>query len=236
MIVTRKSEILLAQGLVYVSSRNRLFAKLPREAATAERGRHWVRYYWPAGMVAALEELHPAKTRLERTPGTVDLLAAIFGATRAAKRCRDGAARSYANGMHGLAGHNRERKEQLYGLKDRGIVAAHGAGRLCAVATHGPLTVYRGEGYCFHSLLRPKFLSVPLPDLSTESSAGELIFVEAKPREAREPRLKDVVHTLSALPELPANDGLFLWEKKQFPPRRRARCAWEDEEDEEICN
>lgn len=81
---------------------------------------------------------------LEAVP--IDLLAAIFTVTRAAKRYRDAASGCYEVGLHAFARCNRERKEKLYALKDCGIAAATKAGRIATMATAGELTVYCGEG------------------------------------------------------------------------------------------
>lgn len=227
MGTTMKNLAILARGYVYVSSRHRLYAKLPTDSRLTERGRYWVRYYWPAEVLRQYEERFPARAKADTAaPHKVDLLAAIFGVTRAAKRFRDAAASCYSRGVYSLAGVNRERKEHLYALKDRGIVAAVESGRLAAVGTRGVLTEYRGEGYCFHSLLRRR--GVELSDLGTDEG-GTQIFVEAKPRSAEEPRLKDCMATLAVLLEVRA--GLDAgWEKRLFPPRQRER-GWPDDDD-----
>jgi hypothetical protein len=157
----------------------------------------------------------------------VDLLPAIFGVNRTAKRFRGAAQVNYQKRKHGLAGVERVKKEHLYHLKDKGILAAVGAGRLTAVGTHGPLTIYRGEEYCFHSLLRPK--GIQLPELG-----GGPLYVEQNPHTAGEPRLKDAIFTLESLPAQDASG----YEKNSFPPRPptssiRVRDYDEDEEYDE---
>lgn len=165
----------------------------------------------------------------ERPPVSIDLLAAIFTATRSAKRYRDAAQAHYLNDHHGFAGTSRKRKEYLYTLKDNGIVAAVHQGRLQAVGRHGVLTVYRGEGYCFHSLLRPK--ESLLPEVGTEP-----LTVEAKPKESDEPRLTDACQTLEQLPGAADAVNAVEFDRLSFPARMRKarhRHDYEEKEDSE---
>jgi hypothetical protein len=143
----------------------------------------------------------------------VDLLAAIFTVNRAAKRQRDAAQAYYQNRMHGFAGASKRRKIQFYALKDRGIAAAHQAGRLTCLYRHGGLFLWQGESYSFHSTLKPIGLEVPeLPLREGE----DFLFVEAKPKGAKEPRLSDAQHTLLRLaPDLGG------YEHAPSPERRR---------------
>ncbi len=121
-----------------------------------------------------------------------NVLAAVFAVNRSAKRYRDAAQSCYQSGVHGFAKMHKERKEELYRLKDNAIVHAYRAGFVVAVGLHGSLTVYRGEGYCFHSPLRPE-------NVNLETTSEEAVFVEAKPRQATEMRLRDAVATLEQL-------------------------------------
>ena len=115
---------------------------------------------------------------------------AIFTVNKAAKRYRDAASKSYDANAHGFATVNRERKEDLYALKDRGINSAVSSGRLKFTGMHGRFAIYRGEGYCFHSTLIPK-------DADTNSADHDVsIFVESSPKKATEGRLKDARFTL----------------------------------------
>jgi hypothetical protein len=123
------------------------------------------------------------------------LLAAIFRVNRSAKRYRDAASSCYSKRAYGLATHNRLEKEGLYGLKDRGIVEAYRRGLLQAEGFHGTLCIYRGNGYCFHSTLRP--VGVSLPRIREDD---EPLFIEAKPRGSGEMKLKDAVTILRELP------------------------------------
>jgi len=69
------------------------------------------------------ESCRPAQKR-SKPAQQVDLLAAIFSVNRSAKRFRDAAQSCYDSDMRGLAGRHRQRKEQLYRIKDAGIMAA----------------------------------------------------------------------------------------------------------------
>jgi hypothetical protein len=210
---------------IYIRSTDHVFKFLPKEAAKTESGRHWVRYLWPAEMVESARRAHPKRQAKIVQPVTVDLLAAIFGVNRSAKRFRDAAQMNYQKGTHGFAGNCKERKEKLYKLKDRGIVAAYRAGRLKAEGAHGVLTVYRGEGYCFHSLLRP--LGIVLNALEFDANEAGCLYLEQKPKSAREPRLKDSVATLQGIPETELSD----FKRLAFPPRpSKRRMAREDDD------
>ncbi len=171
------------------------------------------------------EELRPKRASVKTPATAVDLLQAIFTVNRTAKRYRDKAAAHYGARQHGFAGASKERKQALYALKDRGIVAAHRAGLIAAVGTHGPLTYYEGGGYRFHSLLRPE--GAELAVLSDET-----VQVEAKPKGKREARLVDAELTLSALPEERAG-----FRRHSFPPRAGRRGAdlddgWDGRDDQ----
>jgi hypothetical protein len=137
------------------------------------------------------------RRKSQAEPQPVDLLRAVFAVNRSAKRYRDAAQSCYRSGKHGLAGWNRERKEKLYELKDRGIVEAVRLGRIQPRCCRGSLVEYRGEEYCFHSRLIAKNLDVSsLPFVQGELS------VDAKPKTAAEERLRDAVLTLESLPQV----------------------------------
>ena len=90
---------------------------------------------------------------------------------------------------------------------------------------------YRGEGYCYHSKLHPKGVEVPV------DADNQPLRVEAKPREAKEPRLKDAIHTLESLPDV--SDSFIRvvpeWEKHQEEERERKRKQHRhNDEDEDV--
>jgi len=169
----------------------------------------------PAGIMAGMYRnrycLYDESETVERSPVIrhpacpIDLLRALFALTRSAKRYRNAAQAHYSNDAHGFAGHCKARKEQLYSLKDRGLVHAVQLGRIAPMKVRGSLTEYRGEGYCFHSFLRPADMGPTLVD----DDDSELI-VAAKKREADEPRLKDAIATIEVLPELDLTSAGFV--------------------------
>lgn len=128
-------------------------------------------------------------------PEACDLLAAIFAVNRAAKRWRDTASSHYEGSRYAWATSAKERKNRLYALKDRGIAAAFAQGRIAPVDLHGRLCLYRGEGYCFHSRLVPSELEIANTDESP-------ILIEAKLQSSREPKQRDAIAHLEALPRI----------------------------------
>ncbi|MGD0517317.1 MAG: hypothetical protein ABSA26_07250 [Thermoguttaceae bacterium] len=141
----------------------------------------------------------------------IDLLLATFTVNKAAKRYRDSAQSNYYYGQHGFARYAKHTKENLYMLKNKGIAEAYRQGRLSFIGTHGNMGLYRGEEYCFHSTLIP--VSYELVDGQQDS-----VFVEAVPKETKEGRLKDAVHTLQALV-----DDMMGFHKLPPPIRVRVR-------------
>lgn len=198
-------------------------AGLKTKTSWSQAGRSLVQNAEPAAIHIGRYDVYDlydeSQTRPKRVsnkpPVIIDLLAAIFTVTRSAKRYRNSAETNYKYGKHGFAGSARRQKAHLYGLKDKGLIAAFRAGRVQAVGTHGCLTIYRGEGYCFHSLLRPK--DAVLPEVGTDP-----LTVEAKPKATDEPRLKDAVHTLEEL-QVSADDAIKAGEfdRLSFPPREQ---------------
>jgi hypothetical protein len=100
-----------------------------------------------------------------------------------------------------------------------------------AKRSRGKLTEYRGEGYCYHSLLRPVAWTVP-----GASNEVAPLTVEAKPRTGREPRLKDAIFTLA---ELPSDVTGFT--RIPFAPRVKTceatsaqfSSSWDDEDNDD---
>jgi hypothetical protein len=166
-------------------------------------------------------DLVPVAKRTEKPPRAIDLLAAVFCVNRSAKRYRDAAGDCYESGTHGLAKAAKQRKERLYGLKDRGIAEAFRQGSIQFVGRNGTLALYRGEGYCFHSRLLP-------PGQSEEhDDADAPIFVEAKPKGSKEARLKDAVFTLEPLP---TPDGFTVLSLPKYS-RTSVHDIWDDDEE-----
>jgi hypothetical protein len=183
-------------------------------------------YLWNKSDVRAAErtaEWRKAQARRKATVKKlqvyreVDLLAAVFTVNRAAKRQRDLAQKYYQQNMHGFAGSSKNRKRKYYDLKDMGIMAAHQAGRLVCTFRHGGLYLWQGEGYSFHSTLKPKSLDVP--ELPLQEGEAYL-FVEAKPMGSKEPRLRDAIQKLETLQGYPEPDAA-LYERAPSPEHNR---------------
>ena len=179
------------------------------------------------------EAVERRKKRETAPPKSIDLLLAIFAVNRSAKRHRDSAQTYYQKRKHGFAKKERMIKTELYALKDRGIAAAYAAGRIeASFRCADGLIEYRGEGYCFHSALHPQNVQIP------EVGNAESFRVEAKPRGAKEPKLKDAVFTLKALPEVPENFMRLQpqWHKQETENRERKQREWaQRRRDPEIC-
>ena len=178
----------------------------------------------------AVDQTSPKQ--VETIPVTIDLLASIFTVTRSAKYYRDLAQTCYHDENIGLAKSASLQKKHLYALKDNGLVAAVRNGRVQAVGTQGCLTIYRGEKYCFHSLLRPK--GALLPEVSHEP-----LRVAAKSKSIDESRLIIAVRTLEELPSL-VDDAVkagdfermaFSARKLPEPPAPSMRYDYSEEED-----
>ena len=196
----------------------------PRPGAAPAENREWKYGVYP---LFRHEDLVPKKVIVKQEPVEVDLLASVFTANRTAKRYRDSASRYFHGAQYGFATHSRHVKERMYHLKDVGITHAYRQGLLRATGTHGPLTMYEGGGYRFHSLLHP--VGVEVPVLSEET-----LLVEAKPKGKREVRLKDAIFTLENLPGLDTTGFV----RKRFPPRPDPRSVYreddfEDEQEDE---
>jgi hypothetical protein len=169
-----------------------------------------------AGEFSRAWEDHPLRRKeiKREQPHTVDLLAALFCVNRSTKRYRDAASASYAARAYGFATTHKRTKEFLYALKDCGIAAAFSLGRIHLTGQRGSFAEYRGEGYCFHSLLLP--VGAQPAQLSTEE-----LLVESKPKTAKEVRLCDAIFTLKQATN-PGADFTCL----QFPSRYKT-CAGE---------
>jgi len=182
------------------------------------------KYYKSRGIhydVFRVSDCIPKQKKKEIPPVEIDILLATFTVNKAAKRYRDAASKFYDSKMHGFAGNSSDKKEYLYYLKDKGILAAIRAGKLAFVALHGRLAIYRGEGYCFHSTLVPKE-----SELRENVADLQIIFIESSPKEASEARLKDAIMTLSNLP-----DDETGFERLASPAR--GKKTYDEDEDED---
>jgi hypothetical protein len=166
----------------------------------------------------------PKRARTPQPPVVqTDILLAVFTVNRSAKRYRDAASTCYNAGVFDFAGVNSVNKNMLYRLKDRGILWAIANGKLQAQKHTPPLTMYLGEGYCFHTLYYPKDMPAEITD--------EPLFVESKPKSKREYKLKDAIATLESLPLI--EPGPLGLERDFFAPRQRSSESEWDERVEE---
>jgi hypothetical protein len=154
--------------------------------------------------------------RMRNKPQEVDLLLAIYTVNKAAKRARDMADKHYTGNRHGLSGYNKELKQKLYQLKDRGISEAYKKRRLTFRGFHGRLAVYEGEGYSFHSRLVPAEINPP----TAEELQSEPVYIDAYPKGTKESKLKDAEFTLAKLPSEP--DGFSYLPLPAKETRRRS--------------
>jgi hypothetical protein len=136
-------------------------------------------------------------------------------ASRAAHRWRDAAASQYGHRNFGLASHAKKQKEDMYRLKEKGIISAHKSGllRYVVVSPQGMAVYEYDEGgmSCFHSCLHPRGAArLLVPD------HPEVLLVAA-----RRARLKmmNVIRQLSSLPE-PGEEY-----ERSVPPRREQRIT-----------
>lgn len=100
-------------------------------------------------------------------------------ASRAAHRCRDAAQTAYQQRRHLDASHWKEKKENWYSLKERGVIALHRSGALRYIgASPQGMAIYEygdGGNACFHSTLHPVGA-----ERTVVTDHPETLFVEAK--------------------------------------------------------
>jgi len=143
-----------------------------------------------------------------------DLILCIREASKAAHRYRDAAERAYNRRDFLNASHDKEKKEEWYRLKDRGIVSAHRLGLLTYVgASPQGMAIYEyGEGgmACFHSTLHPAGA-----DRKPVEGHPEVLMVAAKEKQRGISMLRVEV-TLKVL-----SDDLQGYERSSKPVRPR---------------
>jgi hypothetical protein len=133
-------------------------------------------------------QIQPIRTKKRRPPEELPLTPenvarACWIVNRTAKRYRDSASKHYSGGRHGLARTSSEKKQDLYGLKDRAVAWLAGRDLLKAERIHGGVCLWTGVGYSFHSTLAPHDLAIPETD--------EPLLIESKPKGRGEMRLID---------------------------------------------
>ena len=160
-----------------------------------------------------LEQTEKVAVRPPIAPAeNIDILRAVWGINRYAKRCRDAASSCYTSNAHAFAGIWSRRKAEAYDLKSQALHYLVAEGRLAHAGYHqfdggNYAEVLEGDGYRFHRPCEdPEGIDVE-----------EIDGIEAKPKHSKEPRLLDCRHTLE----------LYLLEKPpaevyEWPARSRA--------------
>jgi hypothetical protein len=166
------------------------------------------------------------KRKVSPTPAAlIDILAAVWVINRRAKRCRDLASKHHGRRAYGFAGTVKEEKTELYRLKGLAIHHLLADGRLEVVGHHrfpggNWAEVLQGSGYTFH---RP----CPPQDGANVEDREE---IEAKPKETKEPRLKDARHTVNAYLQGKPSVIVFQWARK-VKERAHRRRPYRDGDD-----
>lgn len=188
---------------------------------TEKVGRYCTRYLYEAARIEDIEKLHDHWRKRSVTPkpadaAACDILAALWAINRRAKRCRDTAQANYLAGTHGFARTAREEKEQMYRLKSQCLHYLLAEGKLTVSGYHRNesglwMEILRGQGdstkpdgYTYHR---------PCPEPQTPVEA-DTVSVEAKPRDKREPRLKDALACVRAYLEGKATVEVYQWPRR----------------------
>lgn len=167
--------------------------------------------YYRADQVELTQKPSPEKT--------IPLLAATWVINRRAKRCRDLAEKYYTLRMHGFAQSASHEKDELYGFKGQVLQHLINEGTARIVGHHrfpnGNLAeLVECDGYFFHR-----------PCAALEGSvASERHEIEAKPRDVKEPRLKDALHTVQEYLKGKPRLDVYCWPSKaRAQPERNCK-------------
>lgn len=178
------------------------------------------------------DQVSPKRPRLEKPSQIIDILAAVWGINRRAKRCRVLTRIHYENGAHGLTRTRKDEMRELYRLKAQALHYLHAEALVTIVGYHRFPTgnwaeVMQGGGYSFH---RP----CPPQDCATVVEIGE---IDAKRREPTEPRLKDAIFTVQSYLEGKRTVDVYQWpamaRSKLAPVSRRVYASDFDDCDED---
>jgi hypothetical protein len=171
------------------------------------------------------DQVEPRRRLFVPPPKQIPILAAVWAINRHAKRLRNRASAWWEDGRRDLAGTNAARKRTYYRLKGQclqyllseGILTVTGHVRF---GSDGSLwaEIVEGDGYSFHRPCAPvEGAEVP-----------QIHRIEAKPKKATEPRLRDAELTIrNYLKERP-EVAVYEW-----PPRVRPTRLWWVEDDDE---
>lgn len=201
---------------------------VPRAGEEPRRIRRF--HYGGEGHLYAREQMRPLQIRRKPIPRLVgatvaNVLLACFTVTRTAKRLRDAATRCYKRGAFNFATYHSERKGEMYRLKTNALCWFIARGAVQPEGLVGSMTIWRGNGYCFHS---------PIGPVSLETLSAEAVFVEAKPKTKAEMRLIDAVALLQSLPDEPLPDGMIWRDPPSHNKKTIRRCRQSESDDGEV--
>ena len=164
------------------------------------------------------------KRQVSYTPANlIDLLSAVWVINRRAKRSRDLASCHYQSGTHGFARSVKNEKLELYRLKGRALHYLLAEGQLEIAGCHrfpggNWAEVVKCGGYTFHR---------PCPH-RTDGTAKQLDDIEAKPRESKEPRLKDALYSVKEFLKGKPKVKVFEWPQKVRTRPTRSSQHWKE--------
>ena len=161
------------------------------------------------------DQVEPKRQVSSPLPVQIDILAALWVANRRAKRCRDLSSKYYTRRMHGFAASAKREKSKIYRLKGQILCYLLLEKQLEIVGYHrfrdgNWAEVLWGRGYTFH---RP----CPACEGKAVQNCRE---IDAKPKGATEPRLRDALHTLDTYLVGKPHVGVYEWPTKEHPTRR----------------
>jgi hypothetical protein len=163
------------------------------------------------------DQVEPRQKTDRKPPLIISLPAALWVINRRAKRCRDMATKHFDARSHGFAKLRSREKSHLYGLKSQVLQNLINDG----LAVHECYHRFPGDhwaevlacdGYTFHR---------PCPSVEGVV-VEERNEIEAKPKGAKEPRLKDALHTIEEF--LKSRPTLTVYE---WPPQQRPPTSWD---------
>jgi hypothetical protein len=187
-------------------------------------------YYHSTWPVYREDQVEPKKERNRTPPKRIDVLVALWVVNRAAKRYRDAASKHYGNARAAKHSFDRERAGALFGLANISATKKRCYYRLKSQATaylvaEGHLTVvgYHRFGNNWAEVLQADVYTVhrPCPPQPGDAGARQIDDIEAKPRGAKEPRLKYAIHTLKKYLKGKPVVPVYEWPARPKPGRRR---------------
>ena len=159
------------------------------------------------------DQVRPKGKWTPRPPRQIPILAAIWVLNQRAKRCRDLARHHYDAERFGFATSARREKVRLYELKGQALHHLVESGELKVIGHHqfpdGQWAeVLQGGGYTFHR---------PCPT-QPGTAGAQIDHIEAKPRGAKDPKLKDALLTANSFLAAKPRAHVFSWPPRVGPP------------------